>query len=389
METPVAVRRATAVATVVPRSAGAWWRSTWPAGRRPAPHPPVGTGRRRTGPRRAPPGGEHGGAACPGRARRAGLGGGGGRRGGRLLGPLEPEDLHRPPPTLTDPEVRRAGSGAPASRSCGSPPGWPCRPPSPAGRGGPSSPRTPRRRPGCCATVGRHGRGRAHRRQRPGARASDLLMFRALDLHVTLGVNVAFPVLPLHGARSVPAVSPRPASTSSTTSWPPSRRWPTSAGSFPGCGPRATSRSASTGCRSAATPRACWSPSSRGSTWPWSASPCSACRRCWPGTCAGAAAGSPPAWPTSSPPTRSAPSTAWSARWPDRLAPPSRGATSSARLGDRVTTPRHTLELWHHWGRPAIRWYPGGHVGHLWSTEARSFVHDAVRTLDGRGGKST
>jgi pimeloyl-ACP methyl ester carboxylesterase len=58
-------------------------------------------------------------------------------------------------------------------------------------------------------------------------------------------------------------------------------------------------------------------------------------------------------------------------------------------LGDRVTTPRHTLDLWDHWGRPAIRWYPGGHVGHLWSTEARSFVHDAVRTLDGRGGEPT
>jgi hypothetical protein len=33
--------------------------------------------------------------------------------------------------------------------------------------------------------------------------------------------------------------------------------------------------------------------------------------------------------------------------------------------------------------------HPEGHVGQLRSTEARSFVHDAVRTSDGAGGKTT
>lgn len=52
-----------------------------------------------------------------------------------------------------------------------------------------------------------------------------------------------------------------------------------------------------------------------------------------------------------------------------------------AGLGDAVTTPRHALELWEHWERPAILWYPGGHVSHVWSGEVKAFLDAALGDL--------
>jgi hypothetical protein len=52
-------------------------------------------------------------------------------------------------------------------------------------------------------------------------------------------------------------------------------------------------------------------------------------------------------------------------------------------LGDRVTTSAQALALWEHWDRPTLLWYPGGHVGYFWSSEVRDFTNCALRTLAG------
>jgi hypothetical protein len=36
-----------------------------------------------------------------------------------------------------------------------------------------------------------------------------------------------------------------------------------------------------------------------------------------------------------------------------------------AGLGDRLTPPAHSVELWEHWHRPALRWFPGSHILHF------------------------
>jgi pimeloyl-ACP methyl ester carboxylesterase len=48
-----------------------------------------------------------------------------------------------------------------------------------------------------------------------------------------------------------------------------------------------------------------------------------------------------------------------------------------AGLGDRLTPPAHSLELWEHWDRPALRWFPGSHLLHF----QRSDYLDAMREL--------
>jgi pimeloyl-ACP methyl ester carboxylesterase len=49
-------------------------------------------------------------------------------------------------------------------------------------------------------------------------------------------------------------------------------------------------------------------------------------------------------------------------------------------LLDSVTTPDQAAALARHWG-VEVQWYEGGHVGHFWSTDARAYVDDALRTL--------
>lgn len=49
-----------------------------------------------------------------------------------------------------------------------------------------------------------------------------------------------------------------------------------------------------------------------------------------------------------------------------------------AGLGDRMAHPRQAHQLWQHWEEPAMRWYPGNHVGYLWSSAVRRFVDDAL-----------
>lgn len=50
-----------------------------------------------------------------------------------------------------------------------------------------------------------------------------------------------------------------------------------------------------------------------------------------------------------------------------------------AGLGDRMAVPTQAHALWEHWDRPTISWFPGNHVGYLWSAKVSSFV-DAVLT---------
>lgn len=45
-----------------------------------------------------------------------------------------------------------------------------------------------------------------------------------------------------------------------------------------------------------------------------------------------------------------------------------------AGLGDRMAVPAQAQALWEHWDEPAIRWFPGNHVGYLWSSKVADFV---------------
>jgi hypothetical protein len=49
-----------------------------------------------------------------------------------------------------------------------------------------------------------------------------------------------------------------------------------------------------------------------------------------------------------------------------------------AGLGDRMAMPEQALALWHHWDEPAVSWYSGNHVGYLWSSQVRAFLDAAL-----------
>ena len=49
-----------------------------------------------------------------------------------------------------------------------------------------------------------------------------------------------------------------------------------------------------------------------------------------------------------------------------------------AGLGDRMSHPRQAHDLWKHWEEPRIAWYPGNHVGYLFSSKVRAFVDDVL-----------
>jgi fermentation-respiration switch protein FrsA (DUF1100 family) len=47
----------------------------------------------------------------------------------------------------------------------------------------------------------------------------------------------------------------------------------------------------------------------------------------------------------------------------------------AAGLADKLIDPvEQVAPLWHHWDRPEILWYPGGHVGHLVRRDLRDFI---------------
>ncbi len=50
-----------------------------------------------------------------------------------------------------------------------------------------------------------------------------------------------------------------------------------------------------------------------------------------------------------------------------------------AGLADRLVHPHKQVgALWAHWQQPRIHWFEGSHVGFLWSGAVRTFVHDAL-----------
>jgi len=51
-----------------------------------------------------------------------------------------------------------------------------------------------------------------------------------------------------------------------------------------------------------------------------------------------------------------------------------------AGVADRLAPPDHALDLWHHWDRPRFEWYHGGHVSFLWERNVRDLVEEALTT---------
>jgi hypothetical protein len=51
-----------------------------------------------------------------------------------------------------------------------------------------------------------------------------------------------------------------------------------------------------------------------------------------------------------------------------------------AALSDQLASPDHAHDLWHHWGEPRIAWYHGSHVSFLWEAEVKSLLEEAFAT---------
>lgn len=50
-------------------------------------------------------------------------------------------------------------------------------------------------------------------------------------------------------------------------------------------------------------------------------------------------------------------------------------------LGDRMSTWAQARQLWLHWERPAALWYQGNHLSFLWTAAVQRYVEDALVTL--------
>ncbi len=49
-----------------------------------------------------------------------------------------------------------------------------------------------------------------------------------------------------------------------------------------------------------------------------------------------------------------------------------------AGYGDRLATPEQAQRLWEHWDQPRISWYSGNHVGYLWSKQVSDFLVESL-----------
>ena len=49
-----------------------------------------------------------------------------------------------------------------------------------------------------------------------------------------------------------------------------------------------------------------------------------------------------------------------------------------AGIGDRMADSEQARRLWEHWDRPAVAWYPGGHIGFFWSGKVSAFLDRAL-----------
>ena len=62
---------------------------------------------------------------------------------------------------------------------------------------------------------------------------------------------------------------------------------------------------------------------------------------------------------------------------------PPKGRFIYAGVADRIVHPRQqVIQLWEHWGRPDVGWYPGGHTGFFQSRPVQRYV-DAALTQSG------
>lgn len=51
-----------------------------------------------------------------------------------------------------------------------------------------------------------------------------------------------------------------------------------------------------------------------------------------------------------------------------------------AGLADRLASPDHARDLWQHWERPHLTWYHGSHVSFLWEDEVKDLLQRALST---------
>jgi hypothetical protein len=50
-----------------------------------------------------------------------------------------------------------------------------------------------------------------------------------------------------------------------------------------------------------------------------------------------------------------------------------------AAVADRLATPDHARDLWHHWDCPNLTWYEGSHVSFLWESKVKDLLEEAFR----------
>ena len=56
-----------------------------------------------------------------------------------------------------------------------------------------------------------------------------------------------------------------------------------------------------------------------------------------------------------------------------------------AGYGDRLATPGQARRLAEHWGDPVVSWYAGNHVGYMWSGQVTAFVEASLAEASGIG----
>jgi hypothetical protein len=49
-----------------------------------------------------------------------------------------------------------------------------------------------------------------------------------------------------------------------------------------------------------------------------------------------------------------------------------------AGIADRLASPDHARDLWQHWERPRLAWYEGGHVSFLWEARVEALIREAL-----------
>ena len=50
-----------------------------------------------------------------------------------------------------------------------------------------------------------------------------------------------------------------------------------------------------------------------------------------------------------------------------------------AGAADRVVPRDQVEDLWNHWGRPRMAWYPGGHFSFRWEPLVRKLLSEALQ----------